>query len=489
MTDIYTVFCDTVERERLLNDPVKVLCGVSGGADSVCMCELMLKYLGPEKLAVCHYNHMLRGAESERDEAFTREYAESRGLEFLCGRGDIGELSIAEGLGTEECARKYRYAFFEEARQKTGCDLIAVAHNAGDNAETVLMHFLRGGALDGLKGISYRRDNIIRPMLDITRAGIEAYLASRGIPFVYDSTNGDNTYLRNIVRAELLPEISRVLGYDVRPVLCRQAKIAAADSSFLRQAADRAFCELTGGVNTCASAEEAADTAEGSRIILDGSIFGRLHTALQRRCVKKAIGLMRYPGGKEIYPGEKDIESAAVDRVTALFHAGKKGGTADCGRGISCTLTHSGLVFRTCAAPDSGDSEPPELKITEADISTCLDADGRIRAELLKAGDRRAVFDKDKYFDIIDRAPVRLRHPEAGDRIQPFGMKGTKTLQKLLIDKAVSAEKRKEIWILAAGSEVLWVPGTVTSEKLRVDENTKTLAELVLERTDKNKHR
>jgi len=484
MIDIYPVFCDTVERERLLTDSAKVLCGVSGGADSVCMCELLLKYIGPERLVVGHYNHMLRGAESERDEAFVRKYASERGLEFVCGRGDIGELSIMEGLGTEECARKYRYAFFEEARVQQGCDLIAVAHNAGDNAETILMHFMRGGALDGLRGISYRRDNIIRPMLDITRADIEDYLADRGISYVYDSTNGDNTYLRNLVRNELLPEISRVLGYDIRPVLCRQARLAAADSEFIREATDKIYEKL------CRTDETDIDSAaEGIQLVLDGEKFKQLHTALRRRCVKKAIGQVRYPGGQEIFPGEKDIESAAVDRVMALFEAGKKGASADCGRGIMCTLTHSGLVFTVQSAYDSAETVPPELEITEADISTCLDAEGQLRTDLLKATERRVIFDKDKYSDIIDRYPVRLRHPEPGDRIQPFGMKGTKTLQKLLIDAAVPAEKRAKLWILAAGSEVLWVPGTVSSEKMRVDGNTVKLAELVLKRTDKNKHR
>ena len=169
----------------------KVLCAVSGGADSVYLLHRCLEGAAGHGYAVCaaHYDHGLRVEESGRDSRFVADMCRELGVECLTGRGDVRSYARERRLGTEEAARELRYAFLQEAAGKMGAQLIATAHNAGDNAETMLLALARGAGLRGLGGIPPRRGNIVRPMLAVTRAEVEEYLAARGIAHVEDSTN------------------------------------------------------------------------------------------------------------------------------------------------------------------------------------------------------------------------------------------------------------------------------------------------------------
>ena len=188
----------------------KVLCAVSGGADSVYLLHRCLEGAAGHGYAVCaaHYDHGLRGEESTRDSRFVADMCRELGVECLTGRGDVRSYARERRLGTEEAARELRYAFLQEAAGKMGAQLIATAHNAGDNAETMLLALARGAGLRGLGGIPPRRGNIVRPMLAVTRAEVEEYLAARGIAHVEDSTNALDDYARNRLRHQLREEVT-----------------------------------------------------------------------------------------------------------------------------------------------------------------------------------------------------------------------------------------------------------------------------------------
>ncbi len=186
-----------------------VLCAVSGGADSVCLLHWLngLRTQYGFTLTVAHYNHNLRGDESRRDADFVRSFVETccPGVELILGSGDVAKQATQTKAGIEETAREMRYAFLQEAALRVGADTIATAHNAEDNAETVLLHLIRGSGLRGLTGIPPRRGNTVRPLLTTRRADIEAYLRIYGLPHVEDSSNTDQRYARNRVRHQLLP--------------------------------------------------------------------------------------------------------------------------------------------------------------------------------------------------------------------------------------------------------------------------------------------
>lgn len=189
-------------RYDLIPAGATVLCALSGGADSMYLLCRLLE--GGVAVKCAHYNHHLRPT-AGRDEDFVRRWCGEHDIPLTVGHGDVAARAQELGLGLEETARQMRYAFLEETAAAEGCALIATGHHAGDNAETVLMNLIRGSGRKGLCGIPERRGNLIRPMLEVTRAEIENDLAARGVPHVEDETNGDPAYTRNRVRHELLP--------------------------------------------------------------------------------------------------------------------------------------------------------------------------------------------------------------------------------------------------------------------------------------------
>lgn len=211
-----------------------VLCAVSGGADSVYLlcrlCELR-EGLGL-RIWAAHYNHCLRGAESDRDEDFVRSLCAGLGVEAYFGRGDVAAFARENGLGTEDAARRLRYGFLGRAADDLGAEAIATAHTADDNAETMLLNLARGAGLRGLCGIPPRRGRIIRPILGVTRGEIDAYLEQKGVSHVEDSSNAGDDYARNRIRHHAVPALRSVNPEFSRAAL-RAAELLRRDEEFL----------------------------------------------------------------------------------------------------------------------------------------------------------------------------------------------------------------------------------------------------------------
>ena len=223
----------------------RIAVGVSGGADSVALLRF-LAVLREEyrwELIVCHIHHGLRGAEADRDEQFVRELAGQLGLPYAVRHIDAAAMALENHLSVEEAGRNARYAFFAETAGEGG--RIATAHTLDDTIETVLMNLIRGTGLHGLCGIPRIRGNIVRPLLDVTRAEVEEYLALLGQPYCTDSTNLSDDYTRNRVRHDILPRL-RELNPNFTGSMARMLPQLAAQWGLTEQLAESAAQQLQG---------------------------------------------------------------------------------------------------------------------------------------------------------------------------------------------------------------------------------------------------
>jgi tRNA(Ile)-lysidine synthase len=236
----------TIRRYDLLPAGSRVLVGLSGGSDSVAATRILLElseHGGFTVAGLAHLNHGLRPS-AARDEAFCREFAQRIGLALLVEHAAVRDFASAESLSIEDAARRLRYAFLERAAAEVAADRIAVGHTQDDQAETVLLKLMRGAGLRGLGGIYPRRGAVIRPLLDVTRDDLRAYLQSRAETWIEDETNEDLANPRNRIRHRVLPELDRALEGSARPAIARAAALIREDGQWLDALSEARFLTL-----------------------------------------------------------------------------------------------------------------------------------------------------------------------------------------------------------------------------------------------------
>ena len=220
-----------------------VLCAVSGGLDSMCLLDLLDRWCRERdgRVVAAHFNHRLRGTESDRDETFVRDWCATHDIPSVSGSGDVRGLAEREGLSLEEAARNLRYAFLRQEAEKLGPRIrIYTAHHADDNAETILFNLIRGTGVAGLTGMAYQQDGIYRPLLHVARAELADYAAAYGIPHVEDSTNGDpDAAARNYLRLEVLPRLKQINPRAVEHINSAGRRLRVVDRSLEEEAVRR----------------------------------------------------------------------------------------------------------------------------------------------------------------------------------------------------------------------------------------------------------
>ena len=235
---------DFIKENSLVKAGDRVLCAVSGGADSMCLLHLLHSNAAALGIEVCaaSFDHRLRGERSRLDCEFVSRWCAERGIDCVLGGEDVRQYAEKTGTGIEEAARACRYAFLESTAIELGCGLIATAHNADDNAETMLLNLTRGSGLKGLCGIPPKRGNIIRPLLSTTRAQIEEYLRENGVPHVEDSTNESDDYTRNVLRHHVMP-VLKGINPAFSEAAFRTARLLREDEEYLGGMAEEAYRE------------------------------------------------------------------------------------------------------------------------------------------------------------------------------------------------------------------------------------------------------
>lgn len=458
-----------IEKENLLKPGAKLIVGVSGGADSVCLLKVLLELENELdiKLLAVHVNHGLRGKEADRDQEFVVKLCQEWSIPVKVYFVNIKKLSEKLGISEEEAGRKARYRIMENVLKKTGGDLIAVAHNREDQAETVMMNILRGSGIDGICGIPAKRDRIIRPLLNVSRDEIEKYLSENDISFCTDSSNKGVEYTRNRIRNELFPRIEEL--FDVNPVnqLVRLSKLASEDREFLEDTARRLYSNVI-----MSDSEEIVLSAEGLR---------SLSNAILKRIIRIAW--------ERLSNSRKNLEAVHIDQIIALFRNNRTGKEVHLPKGFTASISYDRLIFKKRGKNISRLFSYPikrEGRTIVHEANGALDSCVLSKEEFLEKGynGNNKESSPVQFFD-FDRLgnESEIRSRRAGDRIRPYskaaGAKGFtvggKKLKDYFIDKKIPVEERDKIPLVALGSRVAWIIGMRTSEEFRAREDTKNI--------------
>ena len=286
---------------NLIQDGDKIVLGVSGGPDSMCMLDMMRELKEEKnidfKIYVAHINHMIR-KEAIDDEKYVQDYCKKYNIEFYVKRADVQKIANDKKIGTEEAGRKVRYAFFEEVLQKTGSNKIAIAHNKNDKIETIIMHLLRGSGLSGLKGIEPIRDNkYIRPLLECEREEIEQYCEKKNLHPRIDKTNFENEYTRNKIRNIVIPYIKKEFNPNIIQTLSRLSEVAKDESNYVELQTQKTYNKLL---------IEKTD----KQIVLNLKKFNQEENVIQKRLVLKSI--------KDLNGSTDRIEKIHIEDIVKL---------------------------------------------------------------------------------------------------------------------------------------------------------------------------
>ena len=242
--DCYTKTIKTIQKYNLIESGDKIVVGVSGGPDSMCLLDILIKVCqnspSPLAIVVAHVNHMIRD-EANEEEEFVKNFCEKNDIEFYAKRIDVKKIANTNKIGTEEAGRNERYAFFEEILKKTNANKIAIAHNKNDKAETIIMNILRGTGINGLKGIEVKRDKYIRPLIECERNEIEDYCKKQNLNPRIDKSNFDNVYTRNKIRNIVIPYIKKEFNSNIVDTMDRLSALVAEEEEYIEKQVKKAY--------------------------------------------------------------------------------------------------------------------------------------------------------------------------------------------------------------------------------------------------------
>lgn len=477
MSGLVARVAETIERHALCAPGDRVVIGVSGGADSLALLHALLTLRERLDIAlhVATLDHGLRGAAGAADADFVRRTALGWGLPVTVGRADVAHIARSHRLSVEEAARQVRYTFLLRVACQVGAARVAVGHQRDDQAETVLMHLLRGSGLSGLRGMlpatplsDYHLLEdaaiacdppldgppaapdawpvLIRPLLGLSRQEIDEYITAQGLTPRLDATNQDTTYFRNRLRHEVLP-LLETLNPNVRELLARTADVLRADAELVRAAGEAAWAWVLRG-------------ATPDSIVLDRAIWDGLPLSSQRHILRAAVWRLR--------PALRDVTFEHVERALAVSAGGQVGARATLPGGLTLRVGYDALIIASerAGAVEVGDDAPalPGERAGPAfgpgeQVEVACGAWVFSARPLLPDDDLPALHADPLTAALVVPAGARLwlRARRPGDRFRPRGMGGrSQKLSDTLINLRVPAGWRDRVPLLVVDDAIAW---------------------------------
>ena len=461
----YAQILQEIKQYQMIAPDDLVLVGVSGGIDSVVLLHVLihLRERLHIRLHAAHLNHQFRGAEANRDAEFVRQLAQKLRIPSTIESQNVPERIRQEKLSPQDAARQVRYTFFTTLAEQLNAQKIATAHNADDQAETVLVGLIRGVGLHGLGGIQpVLCEKFIRPLLTTTRTQIEAFAETQGIEFVFDSSNASRKYLRNAIRLDLLPFLQQRFNPAIINRLTSYAQLFQEDAFFIDKIARRRYIQLRKQVEN------------GIDIRLED--FAQQDVTIQRAIVYKAY--------EELTGARHLLETEHARAVISLFTHKSCGKRLNLpGRVIAIRGSRWGHVQYETPRAFSRCSPPQPVSIPGQTIygDVVIEADivHTETPEQFACQERPASDVMIQYLDCDSiSAPVFIRFRRAGDSFRPLGMDGRKSVKKFFIDRKVLRNKRDNIPLLVDNNGILWIIGYAIADRVKVTGDTRRIVTL-----------
>ncbi|MDU7535864.1 MAG: tRNA lysidine(34) synthetase TilS [Peptostreptococcaceae bacterium] len=450
---VFEKVLSTINKHNLIESGDKIVIGISGGPDSVCLLHILsrLKDKLDIELYAAHLNHQIRGIEAQKDALYVSEICDEMGITYFLKSIDVPKYCKDNSLSIEEGARKLRYEMFDEIKKRTKSNKIAIGHNLNDQAETVLMRIMRGTGLQGLRGIEYARENgVIRPLLDIERKDIEEYCKVHNLNPRIDESNLENIYTRNKIRLELIPYMTDNFNTNLIESIVRMSNSLRSDSDYIEAEAESKFkdiCKIT------------SDTVD---IKING--FSKLHNAIKVRVLRKGI--------KSILGDTNFIDQKHIEDVLEFESESKINKMLTLPRGVfvyrkqDCiTLTTTEIVTEEIDflynIPNNGFVKIKETNIIIETQTMTIDRYKNGKVDKMSKG-----FDLNKI-----KGGMVVRSRQQGDKIKLAG--GSKKIKDLFIDLKIPREERCKVPVIADEQGILQVGKYKSSENYKIDEKTK----------------
>jgi tRNA(Ile)-lysidine synthase len=450
----------TIQDYQMCEHGHTLLIAVSGGADSMALLHTLGQLREPLalKLFVAHLNHQMRAGATE-DAEFVAAMAGDLGIPCFCESIDVPMYQRQHKLSPEDAARRVRYGFLRATAARLGADRIAVGHTAEDQAETVLLHLLRGSGLRGLSGIPPLREFIMRPLIRAQRRDILAYLRRHRLPFREDPSNHQRRYTRNRIRLDLLPALQRHYNPRLVQALCTTAQLLADDEAALQTVARQRF------LSACLPAVP-------EQVQLPIEALTSLPPSLQRRVLREALA--------EVMGGLQGITQPHIAAILALLRSGAGNKCLGLPQGVIVERRYAVLLFHRQAPSAALDVDVP-LPVPGACHLRALGV--TIVTDLLRRDAAATSFPTGDVAwldaDLVGRE-VRVRTRRPGDRLQPLGSIYAKKLKAFLIDAKVPRALRDRLPLVVTSAGIAWVAGVRPAEWAKVTPATRAILRLRL---------
>ncbi|MDZ4994651.1 tRNA lysidine(34) synthetase TilS [Clostridium perfringens] len=456
---------DFIKENSMIKSGDKVLVALSGGPDSVCLLHILseIRDLLHIEVYAAHVNHCLRGESALKDEAYVKELCKRLNIECFVKRVDINKISKERNISTEMAGREERYKFFEELKNKYSLDKIAIAHNANDQAETLIMRALRGTGIEGLVGIRPVRDGIfIRPILILRRKEIEEYCEINNLKPRIDETNLEEIYSRNKIRLKAIPFIEKNFNPDIVTALNRLAYSCSKDVEFIQEEVEKRFPKLC--------------VRENNSIVIKEEAFNEKESILTR-IIKKAL--------VEVSSKHNNFELKHIHDIIALKDKGT-GKKINITNGVVALNEYGQIRIKLVDIPKIKENKVLNLENIKNELDEkkkfIIEDDILGKYELIvedfKKGEK---FSKDRFiksFDYDKISNIDIRFRQNGDKIIPLGMKSSKKLKDIFINNKIPKEERDFIPLVLFNNEIAWIVGSNVSETFKVTNKTKKIIKI-----------